>query len=108
MRISIGERIRTLREENELKQCDLAQKLRISKNTLSQYETGKRTPDLEILDQIAREFKVSLDYLCGVHNFKYNPRSKSFNSLMMGLGNGSSEEIKKFLAFYKSNRRGQK
>lgn len=101
MRKSIGNIIRELREENELKQRDLANELNIAKNTLSQYESGKRTPDLETTDQIAREFNVSMDYLCGVHDLRYNPRDKYFKLLMKILDTCSENEKATVIKFAK-------
>lgn len=56
-------RIREARERQKLHQKDLAAKLKIAQNTLSQYETGKREPDLETLKRIADTLGTSVDYL---------------------------------------------
>ena len=101
MRRSVGDSIRELREEIELKQYVLANRLRIAKNTMSQYENGTRMPDLETADKIANEFNVSLDYLCGVHDFKYNPRDEDFKSLMKIFGTCSQKEKKKIIKIAK-------
>ena len=61
----IGKRINTLRKENDLLQKDLAQKLSLSQQTISLYEAGKREPDYETLNIIAKFFNVSTDYLLG-------------------------------------------
>lgn len=56
-------RIREARERQNLQQKELAAKLRIAQNTLSQYETGKREPDLETLKRIADTLGTTTDYL---------------------------------------------
>lgn len=58
-------RIKKLRKENNLTLKELGQKLGIADNTLSQYETGKREPKLEIWQKIADFFDVSVPYLKG-------------------------------------------
>ena len=61
----LGNRIRHLRESNNLNQMELAAKLNISNSTLCQYETGYRIPSDEVKLAIARLFNVSIDFLLG-------------------------------------------
>lgn len=60
-----GDRIALLREKHALTQEDLANKLGISRASLSHYETSRREPDYETINKIANFFKVSVDYLLG-------------------------------------------
>ena len=60
---AVGENIRRLRMRNQLKQADLAQKLNISRQSLSAYERG--LPDIYLLIEIADFFRISLDELTG-------------------------------------------
>lgn len=64
----IGQRIKYLRESANLTQIELANILNIQNSTLSQYETGLRTPSDEVKIRIAKYFSVSLDYLMGINN----------------------------------------
>lgn len=61
----IGNRLRVLREEKELRQSDLAKKLGVSQQTISQYEKDTREPDPAMTNKIASFFGVSIDYLYG-------------------------------------------
>ncbi|ATW26746.1 LexA family protein [Candidatus Formimonas warabiya] len=61
----LAKRIRLLREEKQLTQIHLAKVLNIENSTLSQYESGQRTPSDEVKIKIADYFKVSLDFLLG-------------------------------------------
>ena len=63
--MTIGERIKELRSEKELLQKDLAQKIHVAANTLSQFENGKANPSYEVLIALADFFEVSTDYLLG-------------------------------------------
>ena len=56
-------RIRDLREDSDLTQKSLADYLSCSQVCYSNYETGKRTPDLDSLLFLARCYRVSLDAL---------------------------------------------
>ena len=53
----------SLRKLNNLSQEELAEKLNISRQTLSKYETGESLPDVEKCKVIAEIFGVSLDDL---------------------------------------------
>jgi len=63
--MKFGNILRYLREEMELSQVDLAKKLNITSQALSQYELNKRMPDIEMINKIADFFNVSVDYLLG-------------------------------------------
>lgn len=63
--MSIGEKIRELRLEKDLLQRELAEKIHIAANTLSQFESGKANPSYEVLTALADFFEVSTDYLLG-------------------------------------------
>ena len=49
----IGEFLKTLRKENNLTQEELADKLNVSRRTVSRWETGSNLPDLGILVELA-------------------------------------------------------
>ena len=59
----IFKNIRALREDNDLKQRELAEYLGVSQNTYSQYETGVIAFTDQILIKLAEYYGVSVDYL---------------------------------------------
>lgn len=61
-------RIRDLREDNDLKQKDLAKILSVDQSTYSDYENGRINVPIEQLIKIADFYNVSLDYLVGRTN----------------------------------------
>ncbi len=62
------ENLMTLRKLHNISQEELAEKIGISRQTLSKYETGESLPDIEKTKAIADVFGVSLDDLVN-----YNP-----------------------------------
>ena len=64
------ERIRDLREDNDLKQEDLAKLLHCTQACYSNYENGKRDIPTEVLNTLADYYGVSIDYLVGRTNEK--------------------------------------
>jgi AbrB family looped-hinge helix DNA binding protein len=61
--MSFANNLVELRKINNLSQEDLAEKIGVSRQTLSKYETGESLPDIEKCSMIANAFGVSLDDL---------------------------------------------
>ena len=61
-------RLKDLREDNDVKQKELAEYLNIKQNTYSQYENGKREIPLDTLCKLADYYNTSVDYLIGRTN----------------------------------------
>ena len=59
------ERIKRIREEKGFTQESLAEGLHVSKGAVGMWETGKRTPTLKKLNEIAEFLDCRLDYLIG-------------------------------------------
>jgi transcriptional regulator with XRE-family HTH domain len=64
----LGKRLTEMRKKAGLTQVALAKKLGIPRSTYSNYENGKREPDLKTLQNIASFFEVSTDFLLGHTN----------------------------------------
>lgn len=55
--------LRGIREDNDIKQKDIANYLNVSQNTYSQYENGVISLTAEVLIKLADYYNVSVDYL---------------------------------------------
>ena len=55
--------LRSIREDRDIKQKDIAKYLNVSQNTYSQYETGVISLTAEVLIKLADYYQVSIDYL---------------------------------------------
>ena len=55
--------LREIRKKKQYSQLKVALDLSISREALSYYENGLRSPDVEMLLKLSRYFKVSIDYL---------------------------------------------
>lgn len=58
----IGQKIKILRKTRGLTQQQLADKLKIKRATISNYEIGRRSPHIKELEEIAEVLGVGLDY----------------------------------------------
>ena len=59
-------RIRDLREDNDLKQRELAEYLNCSQVCYSRYELGERDIPTDILIKLAKFYNTTTDYLLGL------------------------------------------
>jgi transcriptional regulator with XRE-family HTH domain len=63
-------RLKALREDNDLTQEELAKVFNITRSAIANYENAIREPDYSLLIKIADYFDVSLDYLLCRTNVK--------------------------------------
>lgn len=61
-----GNRLKTLREQQELSQRDLAKLIQLSPSTVAMYELDQRSPDNDTLIKLAKIFDCTTDYLLGI------------------------------------------
>lgn len=61
----LGAKLAQLRKEKGLSQEELAKILHLNQSTIAYYETGKKRPSYEVLQELASFFNVSVDYLLG-------------------------------------------
>ena len=61
--------LKMIRKQRNLNQLKVAMDLNISREALSHYENGKRSPDIQMLRQLSRYFNVSIDFLINGEEF---------------------------------------
>ena len=61
--------LRQIRRKKGYSQLKVAMDLSISREALSYYETGRRSPDLQMLRLLSDYFGVSIDYLINGREF---------------------------------------
>lgn len=70
----MSNRIRELRNEQNLTLKELGEKVGLAPNTISQYETGDREPKLKTWQKLADYFDVPVPYLQGFPVMKNDPK----------------------------------
>ena len=68
-KVEFGKNLRYLREMENLKQSELAEKLGVTQRKVSYWETEKVEPSLADLWKIADFFNISVDELIGRNSF---------------------------------------
>lgn len=66
--VDFGKRLKELRQSAGLTQQQLAERIWVTKASISYYELSERDPSPEILVKIAKAFHVTTDYLLGLEN----------------------------------------
>lgn len=61
--MTLGEKIQKLRKEKQMSQEDLAEKLKVSRQTISRWEQDQALPDLSNIIALGKIFSVSIDDL---------------------------------------------
>ena len=64
--LSLGEKIRNLREDMDLNQTQLGAAVNMTQRKISYIECGKNEPSVEDIVAFCHFFKVSADYLLGI------------------------------------------
>ncbi len=88
--MQFSDRLREQREELGIKQKDMAKKLNLPANTYNGYETGKRTPPLDVIVEISEILGVTTDYLLGKTDIinpevTFNPPQKEVETIAAHL-----------------------
>lgn len=102
----VGERLKCIREELNLMQKDFAGELGISAPSLSEIETGRNRPGIELLVKLAERFNVNLYYiLLGIGEMFANPVMDYFLQAKDYAVN--VEDVRKFLEIFSKSKEMQ-
>ena len=86
-KMNLSEKIQDLRKQNNLSQEQFAEKLNVSRQAVSKWESGQSIPDVDKIIAMSEIFEVSTDYLLkdvktkeksvlnSLFSFEYNPKS---------------------------------
>lgn len=72
----VGDRIRELRKELDMTQQEFADRLKIKRNTIATYETGRNDPIDSVFVLICKEFNVSETWLRTGEGEMFVPKSR--------------------------------
>lgn len=96
--MTFGEKIYKLRKENGLSQEDLADKLKVSRQSISKWETDCGYPETEKIIKLAKIFNVTIDYLLVEDNTSISENKERKDGLYV-----NREKIEEFL-FYENKK----
>lgn len=64
------DKLKDIREENDIKQKDIAKKLNVSQPNYARWETKAKIIPLEKLNELCNYFAINMDYVVGLSNEK--------------------------------------
>ena len=104
-----GQRIRQLVSGAGLSCQDLADRLGVTKGTISRFVNETRTPELSTAVKISKYFNVSLDWLCGLTDERYtDDMSKELCSVYPLMNDEEKAVISIFMAKYQKGANNEK
>ena len=77
MKLTLGEKIRLLREEKELNQTELGHAVNMTQRRVSYIENNTYEPSVDDLRALCKFFNVSADYLLGFSKNLPYPKKRS-------------------------------
>ena len=77
MAITFGKTMKSIREKNDWTLEEMAQKLGTTKQALSKYERGERTPKVTVAAKFAEILNVPLETLIGVEEIEIEPANNN-------------------------------
>lgn len=96
--MEISSRIKELRIHNNLTQEEFGEMLGVSSKAISRWENNITYPDISLIPEIAKVFKVTTDYLLGIDIDKENEEVNAAlheTSRLLGIGNLNIEHTHK-------------
>lgn len=94
-------RIKELRKANGYTQVTLAEAFGVSKGTVAMWETGKRAPGYEIVNQLSDMFDRRIDYILGYSDDETSPKLSEEEINQLGqweIDDQMQEAINMFMA----------
>ena len=82
---NVGKNIKQLRTKNKMTQEEFAQALFVTRQTVSNYETGKSNPDIDTIIKIAELFKVDTNAVIYGPPLKVNQKRKRIWAIALGI-----------------------
>ncbi len=91
--MTIGKIIKTERQIKKLTQKQLAEKIGITQDSISLWETDKRLPDTQYIIALCKVLEISADYLLGLDD-NSGPKTYCSKYKIENINNNGKMELK--------------
>lgn len=106
---NFAEVLRRLRRQEGMTQPQLAQRLGVSRSTISMYERGEREPDFALLQRIADLFQTDTDQLLGrtapVEDDYANQLFAAYGEVKESFDQNDIDDVKMFMRLVAERKR---
>ena len=99
--VKIGKFIAKLRNENNLTQEALGEKLGVTNKTISRWENGHYLPDIEMLQLLSKEFNVSINELITGERIQENEYKEKAEENLLTVLENSTFTLKEKTEYYR-------
>lgn len=99
--VKIGKFIAELRRKNGLTQEALGEKIGVSNKTISRWENGNYMPDIEMLQLLAQEFRVSINELLSGEKLSDEDFKQKADENVVAMSKASIFSFEERKAFFK-------
>lgn len=96
--MGINENIRRLREEHGFSQLELAERLGVSRTTVTQWENSTSSPRMGMATKIANVFRVNLSDLVA-DNAQYDNDIKRLSAVLHGINDEGRAALMAYAEF---------
>ena len=90
----LAERLAAARKESGYTQDEIADFLKCSRVTVTNYENGRRSPDYDNLVLLAEKYNVTTDYLLGVTTAETTDKDLRYVCDYTGLTDKAEQELR--------------
>ena len=104
----IAEKIKMLRNANNMTQAELARKLNVTRSSVNAWEMGISIPSTTFIVELAQLFKVSTDYLLGYSDVRCGEELRKLNQAFQGLPEAERESLMDYLDFLSAKQKRPK
>ena len=99
--VKIGKFIAQCRNEKQITQEELGEKLGVTNKTISRWENGHYLPDIEMMQLLSKEFNISINELISGEKIKDSDYKDKAESNLIAVLENSSFTLKEKIDFYK-------
>ena len=99
--VKIGKFIAQCRNEKQITQEELGEKLGVTNKTISRWENGHYLPDIEMMQLLSKEFNISINELISGENIKDSEYKEKAEINLIEVLENSSFTLKEKIDFYK-------
>ena len=102
-----AERLKELRAEKGITQVQLAEVMGVSKGTIAMWETGKREPDFETLNNLSEIFDKRIDYILGYSKDVSSPKMTEEDVEQLGMWESEAQFHEAMLSYLRLDEFGK-
>lgn len=105
--MTLADRLKELRKENNMTQNELAKMLDMAKGTVAMWEMGKRNPGFEALEKMSEIFDRRVDYILGTSDDPASPKLSDADIEQLGRWQTEEDFSEVLMKYLRLDERGK-